>query len=109
MNKLELKSLLNEGLFDQLQKAIDYTEKLTTLGVTGGKAALKDELIDKITDFVEKAKDKATGGAAKRLIQDLEDKLAQAHSQKDFLRKKRSRTDFTRARDARGRFIKKQP
>lgn len=99
-------SVINEGFFDQIQKAIDYTGQLATLQATQGGGAVKDELVDKLTDFVEKAKGKTKSPFAKNLIQDLENKIQQVHSQKGKQRKKR--TDFTRQRDERGRFLKRQ-
>lgn len=71
----ELKELeLQEGIFDTIKKAAGYANKLAFLQAKNGGGAVKQELLDQLEAFVQKAQGKTTGAGA-MMLKDLAIKI----------------------------------
>ena len=90
---------LNEGILKTLKKAADYATKLAYIQATKGPEGVKDELIDELEAFVQKAQGKTKGFMAQAILKDLTDKVQSIQAQ---------RHPDRRVRDFRGRFARHQ-
>ena len=86
---------LNEGFLKTLKKAADYATRIAYIQATKGPEGIKDELIDKLESFVQKAQGKTKGFMAQAMLKDLSDKVQEIQTQ---------RHPGKRHRDYRGRY-----
>lgn len=100
----ELKEIeLQEGILQTIKKAAGFANKLAFLQAKNGENAVKQELLDQLEAFVQKAQGKTTGAGA-AMLQSLTKKIQKIQTQRNPDRRYDSRG---RERDQHGRYARR--
>lgn len=100
----ELKEIeLQEGILQTIKKAAGFANKLAFLQAKNGENAVKQELLDQLEAFVQKAQGKTTGAGA-AMLQSLTKKIQKIQTQRNPDRRYDRRG---RERDQHGRYARR--